>query len=106
MDWVRETESQYLSAKDLSTGIVEKKIVNVIDEEIPVESGTIRHVLVFVDGEKKLILNKTNMSILIEAIGKDDFDPAKLVGKTVSLMKQKVSYQGDLVDGIRILKVE
>lgn len=105
MTWIEETEGQYLSAKDLGNGIESKKVKAVEDIEYPAESGTIRHVLRF-DAGKSLMLNKTNMRILIDSVGKDGFDPNKLVGKTVFLMKQKVAFQGELVDGIRIVKVE
>lgn len=106
MDWIKETESQFLSAKDLGTGLEERIVSSVEDIEFPPESGTIRHILKFGDNEKGLLLNKTNMRILIDAIGRAEFAPEKLEGKKVFLMKQKVSFQGELVDGVRIVKVE
>ena len=105
MSWIEETESQFLSAKDLGNGIEERKVEKVEDIEFPVDSGTVRHVLRFSKG-KSMLLNKTNMKILIDAIGKDGFTPEKLIGKTVYLLKQKVNFQGELVDGVRIIKVE
>ena len=106
MDWIKETESQFLSAKDLGSGLDERVVSSVEDIEFPPESGTIRHVLKFGDDEKSMVLNKTNMRILIDALGRDEFPPEKLKGKKVFLMKQKVSFQGELVDGVRIVKVE
>jgi hypothetical protein len=105
MSWIDETESQFLSAKDLGNGIEERKVANVEDIEFPIDSGNIRHVLRFEKG-KSMLLNKTNMKLLIDAVGKEGFAPEKLIGKTLFLMKQKVSFQGDLVDGVRIIKVE
>ena len=105
MGWVEETESKYLSSKDLGNGIEERTVKDVYDVEFPEGSGTLRHVLEFREG-KPLLLNKTNMKILIEAIGRDGFSPSKLEGRKVFLMKQKVSFQGELVDGVRIVKVE
>ena len=106
MDWIKETESQFLSAKDLGSGLDERVVSSVEDIEFPPESGTIRHVLKFGNNEKSMLLNKTNMRILIDALGRSEFTPEKLKGKKIFLMKQKVSFQGELVDGVRIVKVE
>ena len=106
MDWIKETESQFLSAKDLGSGLDERVVSSVEDIEFPPESGTIRHVRKFGDNQKSMLLNKTNMRILIDALGRDEFAPEKLKGKKIFLMKQKVSFQGELVDGVRIVKVE
>ena len=104
-DWVSETESEFLSAKNLGNGIEEFEIAKAEDIEFPADSGTFRHVLRFTNG-KTLMLNKTNLRVLIDFIGKDKFSVDGLKGMKVSLMKQKVSFQGELVDGIRIVKVQ
>lgn len=101
-DWIKETDSPFLSSKELGPGIQQFKITDVKDIEFPLNSGIERHALYFQDA-KPLLLNKTNMKILIEKSGKNDFTPAKLIGKTVSLMRQKVVYQNELVDGLRVV---
>ncbi len=104
-DWVSETESEFLSSKNLGNGIEEFAIVEAMDIEFPADSGTFRHVLKL-DNGKTFMLNKTNLRVLVDFIGKDKFSVEGLKGMKIYLMKQKVSFQGELVDGIRIVKVQ
>ena len=103
MSWKEElekyTESEFLSSKDLSAGITKTKITGFRKEEFKDEE---RYVL---DTEMKpLLLNKTNAKMLKEI--SETKNITELTGRTVSLMKQKVPFQGDLVDAVRVVDLE
>ena len=103
MSWKEElekyTESEFMSSKDLGTGITKTKITGFRKEEYKDEE---RYVL---DTElKPLLLNKTNAKMLKEI--SDTKNITELTGRTVSLMKQKVNFQGDMVDAVRIVDLE
>ena len=103
MSWKEElekyTESEFMSSKDLGTGITKTKITGFRKEEFKDEE---RYVL---DTElKPLLLNKTNAKMLKEI--SETKNITELAGRTVSLTKQKVNFQGDLVDAVRVVDLE
>ena len=103
MSWKEElekyTESEFLSSKDLGNGVTKTKITGFRKENYKDEE---RYVL---DTElKPLLLNKTNAKMLKEI--SETKNIAELTGRTVSLMKQKVPFQGDLVDAVRVVDLE
>ena len=104
MSWKEElgdySESEFLSSKDLTTGIIKAVVTGFSKTEFKEED---RFVLSFKD-MKPLLLNKTNSKMLREIGETKKID--ELVGRTVSLMKQKVNFQGDLVDAVRIVDLE
>ena len=104
MGWKEELDeygsSQFLSSKDLATGITKVEIGSFSKTEFKDED---RFVL-GLKGMKPLLLNKTNAKMLREIAETKNI--AELVGRTLSLMKQKVSYQGDFVDAVRIVDLE
>ena len=104
MSWKEElgdySESEFLSSKDLSTGIIKAIITGFSKTEFKEED---RFVLSMKD-MKPLLLNKTNSKMLREIGETKKID--ELIGRTVSLMKQKVNFQGDLVDAVRIVDLE
>jgi hypothetical protein len=55
--------------------------------------------LSFSDGDKELVLNKTNASLIADIYGDDTDD---WLGKPLAVYKERVTYQGRLVDGIRV----
>ena len=60
-------------------------------------------VLQFKEHTEKLVLNKTNATILAEKYG-DDY--SKWVGKKMTLRITKRNFQGSLVDGIEVVPIE
>ena len=103
MSWKEELEkytaSEFMSSKDLGAGIIKTKITGFRKENYKDEE---RYVL---DTElKPLLLNKTNAKMLKEI--SETKNIAELTGRTVSLMKQKVPFQGDLVDAVRVVDLE
>ena len=89
-----------MSSKDLATGIVKTAITGFSKTEFKDED---RFVLSMKD-LKPLLLNKTNAKMLKDIADTKKID--ELVGRMVSLMKQKVNFQGDLVDAVRIVDLE
>jgi hypothetical protein len=104
MSWKDElgkySESEFLSSKDLATGIIKAAITGFSPYVFKEET---RYVLTMKD-MKPLLLNKTNSKMLREIGQAKNID--ELVGRTVSLMKQKVDFQGELVDAVRIIDLE
>lgn len=102
-NWTEEIEGKFLSSSDLGPGIVKKVIARTDDIEYPAESGIVRHLIEFTEG-KPLLLNKTNLRILINlAGGAKEFDRNELIGKELSLHKELVLFQGQQVPAIRIV---
>lgn len=56
-------------------------------------------VLAFEESEQRLVLNKTNLGVLIDAWGDDSDD---WLGRVIQLTTAEVMYQGKLVDGLRV----
>lgn len=104
MSWKDEmksyTESEFLSSKDLVNGITKTKIKGFTKTEFKEEE---RYVL-SLEGLKPLLLNKTNARVLLELSEQKNIE--ELAGHTVSLMKQKVVFQGDMVDAVRVIDLE
>lgn len=104
MSWKEElgdySESEFLSSRDLTTGIIKAVVTGFSKTEFKDED---RFVLSMKD-MKPLLLNKTNSKMLKEIGETKKID--ELIGRTVSLMKQKVNFQGDLVDAVRIVDLE
>ena len=105
MGWKEELDeygsSQYLSSKDLPAGITKAKITTGITKTDFKDEDRL---VLNVEGIKPLLLNKTNAKMLREIAETKNID--ELAGRTVSLMKQKVSFQGDLVDAVRVIDLE
>lgn len=55
--------------------------------------------LVLVTNHGRLVLNKTNLRALVDALGRDS---SEWVGHNVTLHREKVNYAGRMVDGIRV----
>ena len=63
------------------------------------DDGQQQVTLDFSDTDKKLGLNKTNAGMVMEMYGDD---PDKWVGQDITLFKDKTSFQGGIVDCVRI----
>lgn len=90
------SKSGFLKASDLQGRTVKVKIS---ETGVSHFDGGAKLNLTFLNKEKKLTLNKTNASILADALGDDE----KLwVGKEIELSPAKTTFQGALVDTIRV----
>jgi hypothetical protein len=92
----------FRSKKSLSAADLAGKAVRVTIESVEVQKfdeGE-KPVLHFVGKDKTMVLNKTNASRIIEAIGDDESDT--WIGWSIVLYPTKVDYAGKRVDAIRI----
>ena len=107
MSWIdeaeKETESKYLSAKDLPAGIVKKYIMSNQPEIEEFADGSVKRKLVLKDA-KPMILNKTNLKELVFLAREKHIDD--LNSRVLSLMKQKVLFNGSYIDAVRIVDLE
>ena len=63
--------------------------------------GESKPILSFAEVSKELVLNKTNAAALAKKYG--DIELSELIGKQLVLVSVATSYQGDQVEGIRIV---
>ncbi len=90
--------STYLKASDLNGGEKSAVIDSCTEQEIGEEKKPMP-VLGFRD-DTQLVLNKTNWNTLLGSFGGEDTDEWN--GRAVTLFVAQVSFQGKVVDGIRI----
>jgi hypothetical protein len=88
--------SAYLKATDLAGKRVKIKMDRVEMEDI---GGDHKPVLHFIGTDKKMVVNKTNASEIIDAYGDDTDD---WHGKTIELYEARVDFQGKKVQAIRV----
>lgn len=88
--------SAYLRAADIARGGQTLVIQRLLNEKLGDE---MKWVLYFQKEQRGLVLNKTNASAIEEKLGATD----AWINKSVTLTVQKVSFQGKLVDGIRVM---
>jgi hypothetical protein len=93
--------SAYLKSADVPKRGQTLIIERLVQEEL--NSGETKWALYFQGEKRALILNKTNALNIAEKLGDDT---ARWVGKPVALQVVKVSFQGKLVDGIRVTPVD
>ena len=89
--------SNYLKAADLQGRVVPVVIDRCEMEDMP--DGQAKPVVHFAGKDKRLVLNRLNSSILVDALGDDTSGWA---GKPVELYSERVPFQGRMVDGIRV----
>ena len=90
--------SAYINAATLK-GKALTLTVNRFEAGIEMTDGQKKPVLYFAEGSAGLILNKTNATVMASIHG-DETD--NWIGKTILLRPEKVSFQGSMVDGVRI----
>ena len=90
--------SKYLASDDLNGKTVTVKIDRVVMEEVGQQKDW-KPVIYFQKAKKGMVLNRTNGNMIASEYG-DDSDLWR--GKTVLLRAEKVSFQGKLMDGLRI----
>jgi hypothetical protein len=91
--------STYLKASDLQGG-QRNVIIDSCEQQEIGEEKKLMPVLCFRDDEGSLVLNKTNWNTLLTSFGGQDTD--EWTGRVLTLFVAQVSYQGKVVDGIRI----
>jgi len=89
--------SKYLKAADLPEGGVVVTMGQVIREEI--EPGKPMYVLHFQGKDRGLVLNKTNANMIGHIFGGQT---EGWKGHQITLVKEPVSFQGKIVDAIRV----
>ncbi len=88
----------YLKAADIKgKGQVPVTIADVTTHEF--DEGQ-KLIISFKDKAKTMVLNKTNASIIAEILG-DDTD--QWPGGQISIYSARVEYQGNIVDGLRVV---
>lgn len=88
--------SKYLKASDLGGAVAKVKIASVVYEQL----GTDRKIaMYFVGKEKGMILNKTNAQAIDAVYGPDT---ENWVGADIEVFAMPVSFEGRMVDGLRI----
>ena len=96
--------SQYLSAKKLGDKVLRGKVVDINEEQIRGNDGSVelKHVL-YLEGEPKgLVLNATNIDSLVELAGESDPDAVVRKGVEVELRAEMVQFGNKQVPGIRL----
>jgi len=88
--------SNWLRAADLTGHSVKVTIAGGALEDI---GDGEKPVISFLDKQKGLVLNKTNANMIVEYYGDET---AGWIGKEIELYPTKVSFQGKLVDCIRV----
>jgi hypothetical protein len=93
--------SKYLSAADLGDQKIKARIARIRKEELRQDNGAVRgkFVLFFDVIDKGLVLNQTNKTVLVDALGKN---PASWIGATVGLLAESVQFGGKTVRGLRV----
>jgi hypothetical protein len=93
-------ESNYLKAADLEGKPRRVTIREVKLEELGQDENKEAKLVMYFEGASKgLVLNKTNTMMVAGKFGKET---DKWPGAVIELHSEKVSYQGNLVDGLRI----
>ena len=96
--------SQYLSAKKLGDKVLRGKVVDINEEQIRGNDGSVelKHVL-YLEGEPKgLVLNATNIDSLVSLAGETDPDGVVGKGIEVELRAEMVQFGNKQVPGIRL----
>lgn len=87
---------KYVNSAEIGNRVLRLAIERVVVEQIDRER---RWVMYFKGAKKGLVLNRTNAEYLAHAVH-DDSD--RWVGLAVDVFTEKVEFDGELVDGVRI----
>lgn len=69
------------------------------DRECEMPDGSVKPGVYFKDRRAGLILNRTNATVLESILGQET---DSWVGKCIELRTEKVNFQGQMVDGVRV----
>lgn len=99
MDMGKFTSGQFFKAAELAGSAPLALTIN--DVALTDSNGmdAQKPVLAFDETEQRLVLNKTNLGVLIDAWGDESDD---WLGRKIQLTTAEVMYQGKLVDGLRV----
>ena len=96
--------SAYLKASDCSEGNLVLTIKKITQEGVGQgRNAEVKPVIYFDETDKGLVLNKTNAGIISEMYGKNT---DTWTGKKIILYETEVSFQGEMVQAIRIKRKE
>lgn len=90
--------SAYINAAALN-GQTHTVVIERFEQEAEMPDGTKKPAVYFSGRNAGLILNKTNATVLESLLGPETDNWS---GKTVDLRVEKVSFQGSMVDGVRV----
>ncbi len=91
--------SKWLKASDLQGKEIVVTIDRVAMESMQEGQGETKPVIYFAGKEKGLVCNKTNAGAITAAYGQETDG---WHGKKIVLFSQKVSFQGQITDGLRV----
>ena len=92
--------SKYLKASDLPDEEMRSYTIESVHiEEIGAKKEK-KPVLYFLNEDKGFVCNKTNANIIARVLGSDEMED--WIGKSVSLYRAEVEFQGDMVEAIRV----
>jgi hypothetical protein len=95
--------SKYLKASDLpDEGSQAFTIERIEIEEIGRDKDR-KPVIYFEEGHKGLVCNKTNARTIAKVLGSEDFED--WTGKSISLFRAEVDFQGEMIEAIRVRTV-
>lgn len=90
--------SKYLAGDDLGGRRIEVIIANIALEEIGDEKES-KPILYFEGKRKGMVLNKTNATVLADALG-DEME--HWIGHKIELRTEKVAFQGKIHNALRV----
>jgi hypothetical protein len=93
--------SKYLSAADLGDRKIKARLADIRKVQMRQDNGASRmkFVLLFDGLDKGLVLNQTNKTVMVDALGRD---PASWIGATLGLAAESVQFGGKTVRGLRV----
>jgi hypothetical protein len=93
--------SKYLSAADLGDRKIKARLAEIRKVQLRQDNGVsrVKFVLLFEGIDKGLVLNQTNKTVLVDALGRN---PASWIGATIGLVAESVQFGGKMVRGLRV----
>lgn len=99
--WKKMTNPNYFGAWDLDGDVKTFTIANVKNKIVKNAQGKDDCVVVYLDGAKPLIANKTNLTTIAKVIGSPYIED--WVGKEISLHTEKVRAFETVTDAVRVM---
>jgi hypothetical protein len=93
--------SKYLSATEVGTRKIRTKIARVRKEPLQQQGGGTKpkFILAFTNLDKEMVLNSTNINVLVDALGKP---PGGWIGAEVGIYTEPTVYAGKPTRGLRL----
>lgn len=99
MDVSRFLQGDHLTAADVDSAGTLCKVEGVSTATFDSTDGGKVEKVVLVTNKGKVVLNKTNLTVIADSYGRDAQD---WIGQPVKLFREKVNFGGKMVDAIRI----